>query len=114
MANSSFFVSRSALLVLLVLPLPARAALVSYGEVAVAVAAEPKGMALHGYGEYRIQVANRSSDTAHSVTLTVPADTFAGRWEDTLRSVRRTVEVAPGTTATVALLVPMRPPMYGG
>jgi hypothetical protein len=107
-----FFVSRALLFVLLV-PLPASAAPVSYGDVSVALVAEPVGAATHGYGEYRIQITNRSSDQAHTVTLTAPGDSFPVRFESTLRSVRRSVEVAPKASVTVQLLFPVRPAMYG-
>ncbi len=84
----------------------------TYGDVAVAVEAEPRNESHHGYSEFVFTVANRSRDRAHRVTLTLPRDDF-NYFSDRLRSVGRTVEVGPESTVRVALLVPIYPPVLG-
>ena len=63
---------RAVALVLVLFPAPA-AAQTSFGEVAISLEAEPQGMTVHGYSEYRFSIVNRSTDRAHRVGLSLPA-----------------------------------------
>ncbi len=99
-------------LLLAAAPVPAREA-TSYGDVTVAVEAEPRNQQTHGYSEYVFSVSNRSRDTKHTVTLLFPRDEL-GRYGDHIRTVSSTVTVGPEDTARIVLLVPFFPPTFGG
>jgi hypothetical protein len=66
----------------------------------------------HGYAAYPIAVINHSTSRTHKVTLSLPHDNyhFGG---DVLRTVSRTVEVAPGERVRGDLLHPLSPPVQG-
>ncbi len=105
----------AALLALLVCAfLPAAAeAKTTYGEIVLEVEAAPQGTTAHGYSEYRFQIVNRSADRGHQVTLSLPHQSFGGRYDTSIRSVSQSVEVGAGQTVTVSLLCPPRPEVNG-
>jgi len=75
------------------------------GVHAVTVTAQPPldHKSLHGYVEYRFQVHNRSSQEAHQVRVTLPAQSHgvAG-----LGAVSRSAVVGPGSTVVLSLFQP--------
>jgi len=87
-----------------------RAAVV-INEVAVTVLPRPTAFGAaeshHGYMEYRVALANRSAREKR-VDLRLPAAWHAGG-EDNLRSVQRSVTLAPGAPAIVSLIQPAVP-----
>jgi hypothetical protein len=93
------------------LPQPER----SYGDVVVQLEPGPNSYAVgfsdndygHGYVEHRFTVRNRSTTETHRVTLRMPPRRIVNGVPGTfLSALSRTVDVAPGETATVALLQP--------
>jgi hypothetical protein len=99
---------------LVLLLLAGRAAAISYGEIEVFAASEPRGNAGHGYVDYRLVVRHRGTDRDRVVALTVPAEAGFGRGRGMIQAVSRRVIVEPGKTVTVSLLVPAQLPLYGG
>src|SRR6516225_8157735 len=81
----------------------ARAA--TYGDIDVVVASDPKGESKHGYFEYVILVTSHSRERPHTVGLVLPHERAMLR-EDTLRELRRTVQVGAGESVRVSLLQP--------
>jgi hypothetical protein len=69
-----------------------------YGDISVRVETITAGLSGNGYGEYRATVINRSPAKPHLVTIELLSGAYG---EDGV--VRRTVEIAPSSTATVAL-----------
>ena len=59
----------------------------------------------HGYMEYRVALSNLSPDADKRVRLTLPANSW-GRGDDQIRSISRTVVLAPGASTVVSLLQP--------
>ena len=93
---------------LLVAAPAAQSAAVSLVSKGVHVDALPVGgEAHHGYVPHRFEVRN-SSSKKRTVTLTMPADP-AEDAEHAIRSIQRTVTVAPGTAVKVLLLQPPLP-----
>ena len=86
----------------------AQAASVSLVSKGVHVDALPApGDAHHGYVPHRFQVRN-SSSKKRTITLTIPAAS-AGDDKHAIRTIQRTVTVAPGTAMKVVLLQPPLP-----
>jgi hypothetical protein len=85
----------TAILLLAILVSPARAK--QYGDIVVEAASPPNAERSHGYGEYRISVANRSLSERHRVTLTLPLQRYYGC------TVTRTITVEPSSTVNVSL-----------
>ena len=88
----SFF---RAFLLLAVLVSPALAK--QYGDIVVEAGSPANAERIHGYGEYRISVSNRSLKDRHHVTLTLPQQSYFGG------TVTRTINVEPSTTVNVSL-----------
>src|SRR5690348_14718797 len=106
MTEATQFRRIAACLLMVVLAAPARAT--TYGEVEVIVEVQPRDQSWHGYFEYVLVVTNRSAERTHVVTLKMPHDRrYAGL--DTIRDLRRTVQVGPKETVRVALLQPDYP-----
>jgi hypothetical protein len=97
--------------VLLVVAVPAARA-TSYGDIDVVVVSTPKGDSGHGYFEYGIVVTNHSKERAHTVGLVLPHERIMLR-DDTIRELRRTVQVGAGESVRVSLLQPDHPPVGG-
>ncbi len=61
----------------------------------------------HGYLEYRFEIENQSAKDARRVTLTMPSNAYRyGNQGAFLRSITKTVEVAPEATLQVSLMQP--------
>jgi hypothetical protein len=99
------------LLAFLALAAPAARA-TSYGDIEVVVFSDPKGDSGHGYFEYALVVTNHSKERSHTVGLVLPHERFA-RGGDSIRELRRTVQVGAGETVRVSLLQPDHPPLGG-
>src|SRR5262245_50885103 len=91
---------------LLALLLPAPAAAEVFGDLDIRRGPEPHGNHSHGYTEYRVTVTNTSKVRGHTLTLSIPDDETGRGRGVYLRRVSRTVEVGPGATVPVGLLVP--------
>ncbi len=99
-----------ALLLLALLAGPAAA--VTFGEIEIVPATEPRGQPGHGYTEYRLIVRHKGKDRPHQIRLRVPgSDSPSPR--GAIQAVTRTVVVEPGSTVIVSLLVPAHPPTHG-
>ena len=83
----------------------ARASAVTEGDVEVELLDGPDGMAWHGYIEHRFRLCNHSPDSRREVEIELPARSSPHHREGTT-SLRRTVVIAPGSSATVSLFQP--------
>ncbi|MBS1791438.1 MAG: hypothetical protein JST85_27245 [Acidobacteria bacterium] len=87
------------------MPMLALAQIPNYGEISVKVETLHTSDVGEGYGEYRATITNYSTKQSHKVTVSLPNysydDSGAG-----LKEVRRTVELAPQSTATFAVSSP--------
>ncbi len=96
--------------------LPARAQMASipmnFGDVEITLLSKPQGRAGHGYSEYIFRIRNQSADRAHSVSLALPFEkrNIEG---DSLRELRRTVQVGANETMRLSLFQPDHPPIGG-
>ncbi len=85
----------------------------NFGDVTVGVEAITTAQIIPdrwtGYEEYRATIINRSSTKTHQVTLIGQPDGMRGGGQRYFE-LRRTVDVAPGGTATVSLLKPLITP----
>jgi hypothetical protein len=90
---------------LLAVAIPARAD--DVGDISADASAIYTGNTYHGYAEIRVDLQNRSHTKAHTVTLTFP-NTSYGESGNSIRSLSRTVTLAPESLQTVSLL---RPPL---
>jgi hypothetical protein len=96
---------------LLLLNLPGMVlAQVSAGDILVTPQPTTPDSAWHGYVERRFEVSNLSSDRQHHVTLELPGHhQLSMSGYPYLRSVRRSLILAPRATMTVSLLQPGLP-----
>ena len=85
--------------------LPARAD--DVGDISADASAIYTGNTYHGYAEIRVDLQNRSHDKAHAVTLVFPNTSFPDGG-NSIKSLSRTVTLAPESLQTVSLL---RPPL---
>jgi hypothetical protein len=69
-------------------------------------------MGSHGYNEWVFGLTNTSKESPHTVTLTLPARSYA-IGGDQIREITRTVEVKPSQTVRVSLLQPCLPALAG-
>ncbi len=96
--------------------LPAQAQMASipmnFGDMEITLLSRPQGSAGHGYSEYIFRVRNQSADRPHSVSLSLPFEKryIAG---DSLRELRRTVQVGANETLRLSLFQPDHPPIGG-
>jgi hypothetical protein len=97
---------------LLVLASSGQALSTTFGDIEITLGPAPKGTSSHGYFEYVFHVVNNSTDRPHLVTLSIPAEKhfLPG---DSIRELRRTVQVGPKETALLSLLQPDHPPIHG-
>ncbi|MGH9767142.1 MAG: hypothetical protein ACREAB_06865, partial [Blastocatellia bacterium] len=70
-----------------------------YGDVSVKVETVTSGLSEPGYSEYRATITNHSSTKSHRVTIELLSNAYGGDAE-----ARRTVEVAPSSMVTVAMV----------
>jgi hypothetical protein len=73
-----------------------------YDDVSVKVETVTEAHSPSGYDEYRVTITNRSLTKSHRVTVA----TYGSSYLDTISEVRRAVEVAPSSTATVSVFKP--------
>lgn len=59
----------------------------------------------HGYIEHRVRIANKSPDTAHTVTIILP-DNIHSYMASSITRLSRTVVISPGAETTVSLYQP--------
>jgi hypothetical protein len=72
-----------------------------YDDVSVKVETVTEAHSPSGYDEYRVTVTNRSLTKSHRVTV----DMWGGSYLDNVSEVRRSVDVAPSSTATVSVFI---------
>lgn len=94
-----------AFLFALVLPMLALAQLQNFGDVTVVVEAMHTSGVGEGYAEFRATITNNSGTQAHKVTLLLPNYSYDNTWGG-VREVRRTVELAPLSTADIVFFSP--------
>ena len=85
------------------LALTARAT--DYGDLRIQIENLSPGTHEHGYVEYRATISNRSATQTHRVVLQLPATAYAVDG-NVIRSLTRTLEVAPGASVAVSLFKP--------
>ena len=73
-----------------------------YGDISVKVESVTEAHSSSGYDEYRVTVINRSPTKSHRVTV----EMRGGAYGDIVSEVRRAVESAPSSAATVSLFKP--------
>ena len=95
----------STFLFVLALPMLAKAQLQTYGDVTVVVETLHTSGVGEGYGEFRATITNNSTTQAHKVTLLLPNYSYDNTWGG-VKEVRRTVELAPSSTANVTFFSP--------
>ncbi|MGH7981427.1 MAG: hypothetical protein ACREE6_18775, partial [Limisphaerales bacterium] len=78
------------------------------GDISADASAIYTGNTYHGYAEIRVNLQNRSHGRTHTVTLVFPNNAFAS-YGNCLRSLTRTVTLAPESLQTVSLLCPPLP-----
>lgn len=100
------------LLALAAFPVPAQAITATFGDIEIAPQPPPKGNSWHGYFEYVFHVHNKSAERPHLVSLSIPFERLFIN-EDSIRDLRRTVQVGAKETVRVSLLQPDHPPVYG-
>ena len=74
-----------------------------YDDVSVKVETVTEAHSSSGYDEYRVTVTNRSPTKSHRVTVTM----YGNSYLDNVGEARRSVEVAPSSTATVSMFKPV-------
>ena len=84
----------------------------TFGDIEITPEAAPKGTSSHGYLEYVFHVVNTSAERPHIVTLSIPFEKFYVSG-DSIRELRRTVQVGAKETVRVSLLQPDHPPIGG-
>jgi hypothetical protein len=99
------------LLGLLLAP-PVQAITMTFGDIEITPGPAPKGTSAHGYFEYVFHIVNTSADRPHIVSLSIPYENYVIRG-DSLRELRRTVQVGAKETVHLFLLQPDQPPISG-
>jgi hypothetical protein len=74
-----------------------------YDDVSVKVETVTAAHSSSGYDEYRVTVTNRSLTKSHRVTVAM----YGSSYLDNVSEARRSVEVAPSSTATVSMFKPV-------
>ncbi len=80
-----------------------------YGDINIAVHTHSKEDSFHGYYEHRMTVFNHSPSASHRVTIELPFESRSSIRGNYIRSIRRTVSVAPQTKAHVSIFQPPLP-----
>src|SRR5579875_2889701 len=91
---------------------PAHALPTMFGDIAITPEPDPKGISSHGYFKYIFQVVNKSTERSHIVSLSIPFEKLFLNG-DSIRELRRTVEVGANETVRISLLQPDHPPIGG-
>ncbi|HEY7330593.1 MAG TPA: hypothetical protein VH592_23335 [Gemmataceae bacterium] len=99
-------------LILIVLPTPVQAVTTTFGDIEITPEPPPKGTSSHGYFEYVFYLVNKSTDRPHTVSLSIPFEKSSYA-SDSIRELRRTVQVGANETVRVSLLQPDYPPIGG-
>lgn len=73
-----------------------------YGDISVKVESVTQSHSSSGYDEYRVTIINHSAVKSHRVMV----EMRDGSYGDTVDGIRRTVEIAPSSSATVSLFKP--------
>jgi hypothetical protein len=84
----------------------------TFGDIEITLQSTPQGNSWHGYCEYAFRVRNLSDEQPHTVGLSIPSERGFNRG-DTIRDLRRTVQVGPNETVHLSLLQPDHPPIDG-
>lgn len=79
-----------------------------FGDISVSAEAMYSGNTFHGYAETRVVLENHSPDRAHRVALIYPNNVW-GNYGNCINRVSRSVTLAPGARAAVALFQPPLP-----
>ncbi|MGH9801129.1 MAG: hypothetical protein ACRD82_12260, partial [Blastocatellia bacterium] len=99
-----------AFLFVLIVPSLALAQLPNYGDVSVKVESLHAPGVGEGYGEYRATITNHSATQPHKVTVSF---SNYGYDQSGIKEVRRTVELAPQSTANLVIFSPSLPGYSG-
>lgn len=91
---------------------PAQAITATFGDIEITPKPAPQATSSHGYFEYVFLVANTSAEHSHIVSLTLPFEKQYANG-DSIRELRRTVQVGANETVHVSLLQPDYPPLGG-
>ncbi len=78
-----------------------------FDDIIVAPQAVPAGQTYHGYCEFRVILENQSPQDTHRVTLVFPEHSY--NWGNSIRSISRTVTLAPNSRSVVPLWQPPLP-----
>ncbi len=76
-----------------------------FGDISITVHTHSQGDSFHGYYEHRMTIFNHSRSASHRVTIELPFENRSARG-NYIRSLRRTVAVAPRTKANVSIFQP--------
>lgn len=90
---------------LLVLPMLTLAQVPNYGDLSIKVETLHTSDVGEGYGEYRAIITNYSTKQSHKVTVSHPNYDFDMSGAS-IKDVRRTIELAPQSTATLLIFSP--------
>jgi hypothetical protein len=99
-------------LFLLALASPLQALPTIFGDLEIIPESAPKGTSSHGYFEYVFRVVNKSEERPHIVSLSIPLERLFLNG-DSIRELRRTVQVGAKESVLVSLLQPDYPPIGG-
>jgi hypothetical protein len=93
---------------------PVQAMPVTFGDIEITPVPnpQPQGTSGHGYFEYLIYVVNKSSEQSHTVSLSIPFERGFAPY-DSIRELRRTVQVGANEAVRVSLLQPDYPQLDG-
>lgn len=78
-----------------------------FDEIIVAPQAVPAGQTYHGYCEFRVMLENLSPSDPRRVTLVFPDQSY--NWGNSIRSISRTVVLAPNSRSVVPFWQPPLP-----
>jgi hypothetical protein len=84
----------------------------TFGDIEITSLPAPQGSSWHGYCEYGFRVRNQSGERSHTVSLSIPFDKRYNRG-DSIRELRRNVQVGANETVRLSLLQPDYPPVDG-
>jgi hypothetical protein len=84
----------------------------TFGDIEITLPTTPQGASSHGYSEYVFLVRNQSSEQTHTVGLSIPFERHYVRG-DSIRDLRRTVQVGANETVRFSLFQPDYPPIDG-
>ena len=78
-----------------------------FDEIIVAPQAVPAGQTYHGYCEFRVMLENLSPSDPRRVTLVFPDQSY--NWGNSIRSISRTVVLAPNSRSVLPFWQPPLP-----